>query len=184
MKRLVESTAATVDWTKARAILDVSSREEAVELLAQALVKAREELTNAKSAMALLVQSQSDHAIVMMDIMGNVVSVTPQGARLLGWPVDHIIGRPIDMLLADRYNAAVQSATEMRETEAGEAVHAEREHIREDGSVFSAHHALFALIGTGGYVTGFARRIENATARKAHEIHIEELDATIALLIG
>ena len=102
----------------------------------------------------------------------------------MGWPVDHIIGRPIDMLLADRYNAAVQSATEMRETEAGEAVHAEREHIREDGSVFSAHHALFALIGTGGYVTGFARRIENATARKAHEIHIEELDATIALLIG
>jgi PAS domain S-box-containing protein len=184
MKRLVESTAATVDWSRARAILNVSSHEEAVELLAKALVKARDELTKAKSAMALLIHSQSDHAIVTMDLMGKVVSITPQGAHMLGWPVDQIIGKPIDMVLKDRFSSVAQSASEMKRADLGESVQADREHVREDGTTFSAHHALFALIGDGGHVTGFARKIENVTAREAFEIHIEELDATIALLIG
>lgn len=184
MKRLVESSAASVDWSRARAILEVSSREEAVALLAQALARAREELTKAKGAIALLVQTQSEHAIVTTDALGNVVSVTPEGARLLGWPLESVIGRPIDLVLADRLNAPEESSAEMKAADAGQGVFSDRAHVRQDGTTFNARHAIFALIGVGGHMTGFVRRIEDVTAREAHEVHIEELDETIALLIG
>jgi PAS domain S-box-containing protein len=185
MKRLVESTAAKVDWSVAREILDVSSREEVVELLAQALVKARDELTTAQASMALLVQTQSEHAILTTDVNGNVVSVTSEGARLLGWPLEKIIGQPIDLILADRFNAVAESSPQMDQAEdLGTGGSSEQAHVREDGTRFSADHAVFVLMGEGGHLTGFVNRIEDVTAREAHEVHIEELNATIALLIG
>ncbi|HZH99402.1 MAG TPA: PAS domain-containing protein [Fimbriimonadaceae bacterium] len=183
MKRLVEATSTKIDWSKARTILDVSSREEAIELLAETLINARAELLKAKGAMALLVRSQSEHAIITLDMMGMVIGITNEGARLLGWPADAILGKPVDVVLANRYSAVLESSDEMERAHGGESVFTERAHVRSDGSTFKGHHALFALIGSGGHTTGFVRKIENVTAREAHEIYIEELDATIALLV-
>jgi PAS domain S-box-containing protein len=184
MKRLIESTASSVDWSKTRKILNVNSREEAVELLAVALANARAELLKAQGAMALLVQSEAEHAIITLDMMGVVVGVTEQGTRFLGWPAESIIGKPVDAILAGRFKAVEESSDEMHRAERGEDVTSHREHVRSDGTSFKGRHALFALIGSGGRVRGFVRKIEDVTAREACEIHIEELDATIALLVG
>jgi PAS domain S-box-containing protein len=184
MKRLMEATAGTAEWAKARAILDVSSRAEVIELLAQALATARDELTKAKAAMAVLVHTQSEHAILTTDSLGTVVSITPEGPNLLGWPIESILGRPIDVVLADRSSAVTESSAEMEDAALGKNVYTERAHVRKDGTTFNARHAVFALIGKSGYTTGFVRRIEDVTAREAHEVHIQELDATIALLLG
>jgi PAS domain S-box-containing protein len=184
MKRLIEATASSVDWSKTRKILNVDSHEEAAELLAQALENARAELVRAKGAMALLVQSQSECAIITLDIMGMVVGITDQGARLLGWPAAAVIGKPVDVLLADRYRGVMESSSELERAHGGESVESNREHVRSDGTTFNAHHSLLALIGSGGYINGFVRRVEDVTAREACQVYIEELDATIALLVG
>ncbi|HVL39214.1 MAG TPA: PAS domain-containing protein [Fimbriimonadaceae bacterium] len=184
MKRLIESTASSIDWSKTRKILSVNSREEAIELLAQALADARAELLKAQGAMALLLQSETEHAIITLDMMGVAIGVTDQATRFLGWPAEAIIGKPIDAILAGRYGSVEGSADEMRRAHQGEDVTSQKTHVRSDGTTFQGRHALLALIGSGGYVRGFVRKIEDVTAREACELHIEELNDTIALLIG
>jgi len=184
MKRLIESTAAQVDWSKAREVLNVNSREDALKLLAAALITARAKLAKEKADLLLLVKAECGDLFITLDMMGLVVGVSQEGGEVLGWPVDELVGKPIDKVLQDRLNAMDQSAEEMRKADLGATVHSVRTHTRADGTTFDAQHVLIAILGRGGHVSGFIRRIEDVSSRKAHETHIEELDATIALLLG
>jgi hypothetical protein len=71
----------------------------------------------------------------------------------------------------------------MVRAEEGEKVHTTRTHLRDDGTTFVAEHTVIALVGRTGITSGFARDICDITQRRVHELRIEELDASVTLLL-
>jgi len=153
------------------------------EFLARLIDEARTALDTEKAELALVLATPDDEAVLVLDAMGIITGVCKLSAEILGREQANLLGVPVDVLLSGRSRGVEQSSDEMARAEHGERVHATRTHVRDDGTTFEAEHTVVALIGRRGEVSGFARRIHDLTERRLHEVHVEELNASVALLI-
>ncbi|MBX3233377.1 MAG: PAS domain S-box protein [Labilithrix sp.] len=117
----------------------------------------------------LLVDSIADHAIVMLDPTGQVMSWNRGAERITGYPPDEIVGQPVARL----YPAAdVASGAPQRElAEAASLGRGEDEgwRVRKDGSQLWANVVVTALRRTDGSLQGYALVMRDLTARRNAE---------------
>jgi PAS domain S-box-containing protein len=166
-----------------QAALKVGSPEAAAQKVLASLLSARAELAEEKAELALLIVDGGEQAILTIDVHGVISGATALSESILGRSVDDIVGKPIDFILKNRGQSPPVSAKEMEDAGRGSEVVSVRTQEREDGTTFEAEHTVLAVVGRSGYVSGFVRQIRDITERRVHEIRIEELDATIALLV-
>ncbi|HSI71999.1 MAG TPA: PAS domain-containing protein [Fimbriimonas sp.] len=171
-------------WAALEEASEDNTRDDVAVLMARLLLDAKDALVDEKAALALVMATPREEAVVVLDNMGNITSVSMQSASILGKTSSDLIGMPIDTLLAGRARGVLKSTDEMARAEGGERVHTMRTHMRDDGTTFLAEHTVIALVGRTGVTSGFARDICDVTARRMHEVRIEELDASVALLIA
>jgi PAS domain S-box-containing protein len=166
-----------------QAALKVESPKAAAKKVLESLAAARAELADEKVELALLIVQGGEQAVLTIDIHGMITGATPQSEAVIGRAVDDIVGKPIDLFIKNRGQSPPASAKEMEEAGRGAEVVSVRTQQRSDGTTFEAEHTVLAVVGRSGHVSGFVRQIRDISERRVHEIRIEELDATIALLI-
>jgi PAS domain S-box-containing protein len=172
-------------WSALLKHTKASTKSEAVEIVvARLILEAKKALDVEKAELALILATTSDEAVVIMDSNGIIRGVGKHSADLLGKNPEDLVGMPVDVLLAGRLHGALETSKEMQRAELGEKVRSTRKHVRDDGTTFEAEHTLIAIVGRLGQVSGFARDICDITQRKIHELRIEELDASVAMLVG
>jgi PAS domain S-box-containing protein len=172
-------------WSALLKHTKASTKSEAVEIVvARLILEAKKALDVEKAELALILATTSDEAVVIMDSNGIIRGVGKHSADLLGKNPEDLVGMPVDVLLAGRLHGAMETSKEMQRAELGEKVRSTRKHVRDDGTTFEAEHTLIAIVGRLGQVSGFARDICDITQRKIHELRIEELDASVAMLVG
>ncbi len=171
-------------WITLLESVQAKNREEAFELvLARRILEAKAALLDERAELAVILASHEDEAVLILNNMGTITGVGQSSAKVLGRNASDLIGMPVDVLLAGRITDVKASADEMARAESGERVHTTRVHVRDDGTTFQAEHTLIALVGHMGEISGFARDICDLSQRRIHEVRIEELGATVALLL-
>jgi PAS domain S-box-containing protein len=171
-------------WSALMKRVHSDTREEAVEIvIARMILEAKRALDQEKAELALIVANHREEAVLIMNNMGTITGVCKSSAIILGKRAEDLIGMPVDVLLAGGVSEINASSDEMARAEAGEKVHSTRTHLRDDGSTFEAEHTLIALVGRMGEVSGFARDICDVTERRLHEVRIEELNASVHMLV-
>jgi len=140
----------------------------------QNLLKSQETLQISEDRNRALTQSAND-AIITNDTAGNIVGWNPCAERMYGYSEAEIIGRPMSLIVAQRYHAQFQDdivrlTTAEKSSNIGKII--EEVGVRKDGSEFPLELSL-STWGMGGnkYVTGIIRDISE---RKRREEELEE----------
>ncbi|MEZ0325295.1 MAG: PAS domain-containing protein [Fimbriimonas sp.] len=171
-------------WEALLERVHAKNRAEAIELvIARRILEAKSALLDEQAELALIIANHQDEAVLILNNMGTITGVGQTSATVLGRVASDLIGMPVDVLLAGRIKGVDTSSDEMARAQAGERVHSTRTHERDDGTTFEAEHTLIAIVGRSGEVSGFARDICDLTQRRIHEVRIEELGASVALLV-
>jgi len=145
------------------------ARESAARREAERGVRASEE------RLRLLVDGVKDHAIIMLDREGRIVT-WPEGAqRLKGYSADEVIGRPHTIFYPPE--AVREGVPEELLESARLEGRAENEgwRVRKDGTRFWADVVITAL-ETDGEIVGFAKVTRDMTARRAADERIAGLN--------
>ena len=151
-------------------IVDVTQRRE----MERALVASEEE-------MRLLVDSIQDHAIVMLDPSGRIVSWNSGAERLKGYRRAEIIGEHISRFQTPEEQAEDPQGNMLRLAAADGMAEREVWRIRKDGSRFLANVIVNAVISPTGQLQGFVKVIRDITAKKAIEQRMIYLNERFAL---
>ena len=123
---------------------------------------------SAAGQLELLVDAASGYAIFMLDPQGRVASWNNGAEEVLGWTSSQALGQPSSIFLSGpdaRQQAEAQ--LECARTEgrfAGEAWQR-----RADGSEFVANITITPVFDKGGAELGFAKIVQDSTARRAEE---------------
>ncbi len=172
-------------WDDMKRIARAGSSPVSVETLIAGLIKeAKSALKQEEQELAVIIAARQEEAVLILNNVGIVTGVCKHSAEILGKEESEIIGLPIDAILQGRHKNVDASTDEMTRAEEGERVFANKTHQRSDGSTFEAEHTVVALVGRMGEVSGFARNIADVSDRRVHEIHIEEMNASVAVLIS
>jgi PAS domain S-box-containing protein len=172
------------EWKEILDAIRATDHHENVEgLLVQLLREAQQALKSEKDQLALVLAKPDDKAVLTLGLSGLITGASSSAERILGVPTKSLPGMPIDYILAERMDGLETSTEEMTKAEQGHTVTSTREHRRADNTTFAGEHCLVAIIGATGHVSGFVREIRDISQRRVHEIKIEQLNTTIALLV-
>ncbi|MGA2042062.1 MAG: PAS domain S-box protein [Roseiarcus sp.] len=158
------SPVTTADGVKViSSIVDVSAR--------RAMEKA---LSDSEQQMRLMFDGIRDHAIVMIDVEGRVVSWNAGAENLSGYAKDEIVGRHVSLL--DPPEEVAQGLAERRLALAAQQgrIEAEGWRRRKDGARFMASGAVSAIRGAGGELRGYVEVTRDITERKEAEQRLEQ----------
>ena len=135
-------------------VLRRRSREQSEQ--ARVVEELNQRLTRTTAFLENLLESSTEHAIVAIDLQGQVTTWNTGAARTYGFPRDEILGQRLDTLLSheDRERGLLE---EMMEGACGESGRfaAETVRLKKDGALINTQVALTAIRGSGGEVTGF-----------------------------
>ena len=134
----------------------------------------------------LFTRSATDRALLLTDADGIVTAWTPGAEVVTGWSEAAIVGKPIDVLYAEREAAEGRPAQDRAAAAAGGVLSVEGWHVRRDLSEFFAEATFVPLRGDDGVLRGFGVSIVDITARKAaeralaqSELHVRSILATV-----
>lgn len=134
-------------------IADVSSR-----------VAAEEALRRSERRGELLVESVTDHAMLMLDEDGTIVAWNPGAERLFGYAEPEALGKNVAMLLSDERGPDLVS--ELRTAVGSGRAESEGWRIRKDGSRFWGHAITTPIRDGAGRLVGLARVTRDLTERR------------------
>ena len=139
-------------------IADITRRRE----MERALIASEEE-------MRMMFDSIQEHAIIMLDPAGRIVSWNTGAVRLNGYQRAEIIGKHVSWLQLTQ-QPAVSTQQDILHVAAVEG-REEREvwQVRKDGSQFLANVVVNAVVGPTGSLSGFVMVVRDVTAQKAIE---------------
>lgn len=128
----------------------------------------------AEDRLRTIIESAQDYAIINLNLAGEVTYWNAGAERLLGYPENAIIGKPIDIVFSDEDRRSSVPARE-RDT-ALRTGHAETEgwRVRRDGSRFWASGVVNPTRDAAGLVTGFVKVLRDMTAQKRSEERLAE----------
>jgi len=129
-------------------------------------------LQNSESYLRAIFNATPD-AMLISDEQGIITMVNQQAERLLGYPIDELVGLSIEVLVPGRYRANHQglraqfaSAAVARPMGAGRTVQAQRK----DGSFFDADISVSPIKTNQGLF--FASALRDVTLRKQADAHL------------
>lgn len=146
------------------------------------IAEARQILSEERAAVAVLLRSRDEMAVLTIDPLGVITAVNQHSSKLLGKSPAEIVGKTIDSVLGSGIEGIDESADEMKRADRGEIVESVRTHRRLDGTTFEGDHVVIAIVGLHGEQAGFIREVRDRAALRAHEVRIEELVMQIAVL--
>ena len=138
-------------------------------------------LGDSERQMRLMFDSIRDHAIVLLDVEGRVVSWNAGAERLVGYGKDEIIGRrvalfyPIEDDAEELARASLAAAAEQGRFEA------EGWRRRKDGARFMASETVNAIRDAEGALRGFVTVMRDVTERKQIERQLAETNVRFAM---
>ena len=127
----------------------------------------------------LLVESQPDYAIFLLDETGHVVTWNGGARRLKGYQADEIVGRHFSVFYPAEQVAAGVPAQILEAARATGRYEAEGWRVRKDGTQFWADVVITALRDERGKLVGFGKVTRDLTSR---QLATEQLRARAAEL--
>ena len=154
-------------------IVDISKR--------RGLERAQSE---SEERMRLMLDSIQDHAIVMLDTEGRVVSWNAGAERLKGYNKEEILGRHFSLFHLPEDVAAGKPERELIVAAAEGRAEDEGRRRRKDGSLYIASVIINAVRDPRGELRGFVKVTRDITERKRIENQLIEANRRFALAAG
>jgi two-component system cell cycle sensor histidine kinase/response regulator CckA len=127
----------------------------------------------------LLVEGVTDHAIIMLDPVGNVVTWNSGAEHVLGYQEEEIVGQDYSRFFLVEDVQAGKPTRELDEATRTGKCRDEGWRLRKGGSRFWATGGVTALYDSTGSVRGFAKVVRDITQRKLAEEHQARLVAVL-----
>jgi PAS domain S-box-containing protein len=127
----------------------------------------------------LLVESQRDYAIFLLDVSGHVLTWNGGARRLKGYDADDIVGRHFSVFYPAEQVAAGLPERILESARATGRYEAEGWRVRKDGSTFWADVVITALRDERGELVGFGKVTRDLTSR---QLAVEQLRTAAAEL--
>jgi len=124
--------------------------------------------SRAATQLELLVEAASGYAIFMVDAQGHVTSWNRSAEEVLGWSRENVLGQHCSIFLTGP-GADAQAMEQLDRARREGRFAGEAWQKRADGSEFIANVSITPIIGQGGTDLGFAKIIQDVTARRAEE---------------
>jgi PAS domain S-box-containing protein len=128
-------------------------------------------------------ESAVDFAIIGMDAEGHITDWNPGAERILGWPNEAMLGRPLDRIFTPEDRQQGRVAIEMANALAAGRAQDERWHLRRDGSRFWASGEMHPLFGDGGEHLGFVKILRDRTEQHEAGIAVRLKEATLSAVL-
>lgn len=138
-------------------------------------------LSDNEERMRLMFDSLRDHAVIMVDPDGKIVSWNAGAERLLGYSKDEILGRNFEMFFAPQDVAAGEPRRELQLAAEHGYSESERPRVRRDGSRFTASVTLNAVRDASGALRGFVKVTRDISLRKRFETQLIESNERFAV---
>ena len=146
-----------------------ASLEARVEDRTADLAQATEKLRASDERFRLLLEGVSDHAIFMLDPLGNVLTWSAGAQELDGYAAEEIIGRHYSCLFTPEGVASGKPEQELAVAATVGKAEVEGWRVRKNGSRFWADGTLAALYNEDGVVEGFAKVTRDLTAKRRND---------------
>jgi PAS domain S-box-containing protein len=130
-----------------------------------------------------LVEALGDHAIVMLDTNGIVVSWNFGAQRITGYRSGEIIGRNFACFFAPEDRDSRVPASLLRKAEAENRAEREGWRVRKDGGRFWASSVIEAIHDKDGKLLGFAEVTRDSTRRREAEEALRESEKQFRRLV-
>lgn len=114
----------------------------------------------------LLVETTTEYAIIMVDPQGIIRSWNSGAERIVGWPAEQAIGRPISALFTSEDLELGEPLRELEEAKADGRAENNRWHLRADGTRFWATGVLTPLYTAEGVLRGFVKIMRDETQQR------------------
>ncbi|HTY32899.1 PAS domain S-box protein [Mycobacterium sp.] len=111
-----------------------------------------------------MVDAITDHAIIQLDVDGNVVRWCPGAEALLGYSATEVLDRPMSMFHIEEQRAGGLAERELAAARESGRYEFEGWRVRKCGELFRARVVLSPIHDETGAVTGFALVIRDVTA--------------------
>ena len=160
-----------------RRIVATRTRERDVEAATRR--RAAEALRRSEEQLRLLVEGVHDAALVMLAPDGTIASWNSAAERITGYPREEAIGRSVDIFFSpeDAARGVPERMLAAAARDGRAAIEGPR--VRRDGTRIWAEVTLSALHAPDGSLRGFAVLGRDASARRAAEEEIRELNVTL-----
>ncbi len=117
----------------------------------------------------LLVEGSTDHAIMMIDPHGMIMSWNSGAERIIGLSAQQAIGRPVANLFTAEDRDIGEPHRELEEARTHGRSEDDRWHLREDGTRFWATGVVTPLWNADGSLRGYAKIMRDQTAQRLAE---------------
>jgi PAS domain S-box-containing protein len=147
--------------------------------------KVEEALRVSEDRFHLMVDGVSDHAIIMLDPAGIILTWNRGAEHLDGYTAEEIVGQHYSCLFTPESIAEEKPRQELEQAAAEGKVEVEGWRIRKNGSRFWVNGTLGALYDENGKVRGFAKITRDLTAKRRNdELLHSVLNHTLDGIIG
>jgi two-component system sensor kinase FixL len=124
--------------------------------------------SRANRQLELLVEGVAGYAIFMVDAQGRITSWNAGAERILGWPKDDVLGQHSSIFLPGP-DALSKVSSQLEQARRDGRFTGEAWQKRADGSEFVANVSITHIVDDDGADLGFAKIIQDVTARRAEE---------------
>ncbi|HWQ92742.1 MAG TPA: PAS domain S-box protein [Clostridia bacterium] len=157
--------------------IEIALRKHNTETIARK--KADEALYQSEESFRLLVESITDHAILMLNLEGRVVSWNKAAERMEGYTAEEIIGQHFSIF----YPEKEQAEASLRVAQAQGRLKEQGWRIRKDGSLFWADVVISPLHDQEGRLRGFAKVVRDVTDRRRAEQALAESERKLRSIL-
>jgi PAS domain S-box-containing protein len=127
----------------------------------------REHAEEARRRLVHLVESSAD-AIFALSLDGRIQTWNAAASRIFGYAADEVVGKNVEMLVADSHAQQLRDA--MTAVSTGQTrAHYELRHRRRDGSVFDASVTMSVILDDEGRLVGLSKVLRDITDQKLAE---------------
>jgi PAS domain S-box-containing protein len=135
--------------------------------------KSRQEISDIKRQLNVLIEAVTDYAIYMLDANGNVQTWNTGAERIKGYSAEEIIGKNFAVFYTNEDKHAEKHLTALKAADREGRYEAEGWRVRKDGSQFWVNALVYPIRGERGDLTGYVKVTRDITEKLRREDALE-----------